>query len=79
MHDGSQQIVTVPVGDINGIGDIIVKELRAGDGIRIVVGSQVDDKEAQNFALLADQIPGRRIREIVVLANNRFDAATGRI
>ena len=79
MHDGSQQIVAVPVGDINGIGDIIVKELRAGDGIRIVVGSQVDDKEAQNFALLADQIPGRRIREIVVLANNRFDAATGRI
>ena len=63
MHDGGEQVVAVTVGDVDGEGNIVVKELRAGDGILIVVGSQVNDKEPQNLALFADQIPGRRIRK----------------
>ena len=79
MHDGGEQVVAVTVGDVDGEGNIVVKELRAGDGILIVVGSQVNDKEPQNLALFADQIPGRRIRKIVVFANNGLYTAAGLI
>ena len=77
MNDGGQQIVAVPVGDVDGIGNVIIEELGAGDGILVPLGGQVQNKQAKDLVLLADQIPGGRVRKIIVFLNDSFDSLAG--
>ena len=77
VNDGGQQIVTVPVGDVDGIGNVIIEELGAGDGILVPLGGQVQNKQAKDLVLLADQIPGGRVRKIIVFLNDSFDSLAG--